>query len=457
MKYATEVNVCLKDGRLVRVESRNGQKYLKDKPDQGEMKYSSGKIKCSLDRILKFKYPYNNTELNINISLGEKDTGPCFVCKNVTEKMCGGCKNFYYCSVSCQKLHWQTHKAKCKVLREKLSKDDSQEPKKECSKNYEIVTIPGKGMGIIAKHKINEGELIMKESPVFRFVSTDKAATKEDNVVDCFNYFLSLPKSQQDEICPYPSSNLKEKLDHFEKVFNTNAFDLSSYPPRNSYDEAIFKNISKINHSCIPNAERNFVDPELRIYAVRDIAKEEEICIEYYDLGAYDEPPTIKHVNEELMTSWKFDCKCELCGNDDVKTRKEIEKHRILYWKLLQKMDKKDMPPQMQADLCMAILTQMNHAKHWSPLDRANYGTMGFVAMMKVFAKLPQTPEEIKQAGRQTMEHGKRVVLLSDYFIKVQKDAYLITEGEDGPHSFLWNKYGNLIDNNLDGRVSGMC
>ena len=56
MKYATEVNVCLKDGRLVRVESRNGQKYLKDKPDQGEMKYSSGKIKCSLDRILKFKY-----------------------------------------------------------------------------------------------------------------------------------------------------------------------------------------------------------------------------------------------------------------------------------------------------------------------------------------------------------------------------------------------------------------
>ena len=43
---------------------------------------------------------------------------------NVEEgtKRCSGCKQTYYCSKECQTKHWQIHKKKCKQIRRKKAK-----------------------------------------------------------------------------------------------------------------------------------------------------------------------------------------------------------------------------------------------------------------------------------------------------------------------------------------------
>ena len=37
----------------------------------------------------------------------------CYVCKTETKVLCRRCKSIYYCSKSCQKSHWNKHKADC--------------------------------------------------------------------------------------------------------------------------------------------------------------------------------------------------------------------------------------------------------------------------------------------------------------------------------------------------------
>ena len=40
----------------------------------------------------------------------------CHVCDNWTQSKCRGCKNVYYCSKKCQKIHWKDgHKNNCCV------------------------------------------------------------------------------------------------------------------------------------------------------------------------------------------------------------------------------------------------------------------------------------------------------------------------------------------------------
>ena len=144
--------------------------------------------------------------------------GICYVCENATGKKCQGCEHVYYCSVVCQKSHWKEHKPACEILRKNLVKDDREELRKRNKEapSYEIVPIPGKGMGIVAKRKIKEGELILKEQPVFRYASTTKKLTEGQHLINLFNYFLGLPKSKQNEISPLPSQNMEEKWLDFQ-------------------------------------------------------------------------------------------------------------------------------------------------------------------------------------------------------------------------------------------------
>lgn len=48
--------------------------------------------------------------------LSKKDSKTCAHCKAPNcISLCGKCKSIYYCSVSCQQKHWQTHKRECKI------------------------------------------------------------------------------------------------------------------------------------------------------------------------------------------------------------------------------------------------------------------------------------------------------------------------------------------------------
>jgi hypothetical protein len=79
-----------------------------------------------------------------------------------------------------------------------------------------------------------------------------------------------------------------------------------------------------INHSCVPNCtQSDAVDTsEMRVYANREIEKNEEITICYLGENVFSEN------RKESLREWlKFDCECPLCKG----TRKQLaERNSIL-------------------------------------------------------------------------------------------------------------------------------
>lgn len=75
----------------------------------------------------------------------------------------------------------------------------------------------------------------------------------------------------------------------------------------------IFFNISKVNHSCGPNAKleeiKNKKDCCMRIVALRDIAEGEQICISYLTDNTQDASSR----KLQLKLSYNFVCLCDLC------------------------------------------------------------------------------------------------------------------------------------------------
>ncbi len=63
-----------------------------------------------------------------------------------------------------------------------------------------------------------------------------------------------------------------------------------------------------INHSCVPNAEREFVGDLMVVRATRDIAVGEQI------FHSYDQSADYEARQKVLMATWGFDCGCALCA-----------------------------------------------------------------------------------------------------------------------------------------------
>ncbi|KAF2658280.1 hypothetical protein K491DRAFT_713670 [Lophiostoma macrostomum CBS 122681] len=93
----------------------------------------------------------------------------------------------------------------------------------------------------------------------------------------------------------------------------------------------VYEHISRINHSCLPNASLESSTRTGRAYiaATKRIAANDEILIDYYTLGIFSDFQTRKG---ELQAMWGFRCDCLDClpaniQNSDAQ-RKEIKKDR---------------------------------------------------------------------------------------------------------------------------------
>lgn len=239
-----------------------------------------------------------------------------------------------------------------------------------------------------------------------------------------------LSQSQLDEILELdkcPSNDRKNQFQKSVKVMKKYASEWQApgYPP----EQGLFKDIRMFNHSCIPNAETYFVDPYMRVYAIQDIAKDEEICLDYVDMKIGlpkidNPPPNLNMVKEILQSRWEFDCNCELCGNPDKEMREEIVKHRISYWQLFQNfalsfkdftlLDTED--ALIDVELSEKLLQQMSKAKQYSVRDKLLYAMNGLSVVM---VKNVWSPTERKRKAR--------------YFYQISEEALLICEGIDGP------------------------
>merc|ERR1712060_874004 len=94
---------------------------------------------------------------------------------------------------------------------------------------------------------------------------------------------------------------------------------------------------------------------------------------------------------DDYKSLWGFDCSCELCGNTDIESSTEIEKHRILYWqqyKLGAVYSANPRYSEMTLKLCEDLLLLQDKAKCFSVRDQLNFGFAGLEATLELWNKL---------------------------------------------------------------------
>ena len=137
---------------------------------------------------------------------------------------------------------------------------------------------PGKGLGLVADKEYHTGDVILEES-VSLYCS--RSVMSDD--------YPSPDASQTRQI--YQQYRRLSTLDRFRvsrlfclgkksvvNIFSTNSFAISNHCC------GLFIKISRINHSCDPNACYNHNGRlEKQVTAIRSIAKGEEITISYTD------------------------------------------------------------------------------------------------------------------------------------------------------------------------------
>ena len=221
------------------------------------------------------------------------------------------CHKVLYCNVKCQRADWKNHRQDCPP--------------------FVIKDSPGKGKGIFTTRNLKVGSLILEEEPLMLIdaplVFTDfkvafrKLTDKQKKLV------LSL----------HGMEKFDEKGDDVCKALGIFAGNSISVLGDDNMERALYYNISRINHSCSPNAIWSWKKGDMKVKQVRacsNIAAGEEVLASYIGRTYYFGQRN--HRRASLRENWGFDCYCKLCtltGEDlsiNEKIREEIGKHHEL-------------------------------------------------------------------------------------------------------------------------------
>ena len=218
-----------------------------------------------------------------------------------------------------------------------------------------ITKLASKGLGVIATQALKPSQLILHEHPLVRVDKSPGSPDARSNQ-KCIQYmnrvmemaktgqfnprsdFNTLPKEvvscyegvlneqsimAYDKLEKHKQNKWMELADVFAKdnddktpggILRTNAID------DDSNHANLYEQLSRINHSCQPNTIRASTDKigGVAIVANKDIAKDEEITINYMD-GVDDGKPVEKR-REHLMQQYHFHCTCDLCMEQETES-----------------------------------------------------------------------------------------------------------------------------------------
>lgn len=178
--------------------------------------------------------------------------------------------------------------------------------------NYEVKISPSKGLGVFANRPIQAGTPIISETPMMSVSMPEMVSGQgfrlEDMLSELQSAFLDLSFTQQELVLSLHDLRFpgEEKQSRVLTIFRSNAY-LTG-------DDRIglFPNISRINHSCRPNAGNwwSEMKEERLIYAQRDIEEGEEITVSYI--------PLLKRTRERhsRLQQYGFVCDCSACSED---------------------------------------------------------------------------------------------------------------------------------------------
>ncbi|EXL42189.1 hypothetical protein FOCG_15539 [Fusarium oxysporum f. sp. radicis-lycopersici 26381] len=202
----------------------------------------------------------------------------------------------------------------------------------------EIKDSPGSGRGLFATQNIEPNEIILcekafcaawsHEADTFTALACD---IREDAAIKVFP--AGLHKAVVRKLLNNPSQvekvlrlhgdyhglggKLQEVdgspvIDTFQvhDIIQRNAFGLGQQTENEDVSNAstgLWIRASYINHSCIPNAKKDFVGDLIIFRAIRRIVTGEEITHSYDESSDYEARKT------NIRRTWNFECRCQLC------------------------------------------------------------------------------------------------------------------------------------------------
>ncbi|PBK71608.1 SET domain-containing protein [Armillaria solidipes] len=199
--------------------------------------------------------------------------------------------------------------------------------------NYRISPTPGKGLGMFATRDFNTGDLIVNERPLMVVPRIPVGVLTDEGVLDekatktilhqaekvMCPIFKRMREEDKKAFMELHNSHLQDGSGPILGVIRTNGYVFGDEAETNSNAStkenhtSIFKDLSRVNHSCSPNTSHKFHVStfSMQLRAARDIKVGEEIFTTYTDIL---EPAAVRAKD---LTSYQITCACRACLDPD--------------------------------------------------------------------------------------------------------------------------------------------
>lgn len=183
-----------------------------------------------------------------------------------------------------------------------------------------------KGVCLRTQRKVQAREVLYEELPIMKI-------SLHEGWPEVAKAFCALPTEKQDEVLSLcereenaPDYLILDILHDAQvvlspadkprvcracRIFETNSIHHMEYS--GTHFNALFLTVSRMNHSCAPNAYHVCVDKRKRVVALRDLQPGEEIIHSYLQ-DKHLLLPFAKR--KELLSRWFEDCWCTRCNDD---------------------------------------------------------------------------------------------------------------------------------------------
>jgi len=190
------------------------------------------------------------------------------------------------------------------------------------SPRYRLGAVPGAGIGMFAVTAVTAGDVVMRERPLLVYT----VAMAEDVVVESGgsggsrsamhmdgHQFL---EAQVNMMCKADREALLALHDcesvgvpTLRGIMSTNAMHVGSLPGYDARCSAVCRDISRVNHSCCPNAYAlwDLQSFAFELRACVPIQPGDEITIAYVTAAA---PRAVRH---QELAAYRFTCRCRAC------------------------------------------------------------------------------------------------------------------------------------------------
>lgn len=215
-------------------------------------------------------------------------------------KKCSRCKFAHYCSAEHQKAAWTMHSPECKRMSRCLER--GQQP---------TATMVLLGRLYDQRHREAKGGVDgAGQEAGQRYADVETLAThwgmhSQDamegfaQVAQIMGAFMGWAEDEGVE--------MKELIEMMCRI-SCNGYAMTDGDMR-SYGVGLYPLAALANHSCRPNAAHTFSKGGvIELRAMRDIEEGEEATISYIDVAQH-----VKARKEELLSRFRFDCKCPAC------------------------------------------------------------------------------------------------------------------------------------------------